>query len=381
MLLRDEFLIEDHKSMVENMNRISDDLLKAYWYFLATIAALGFSYKTILDFANKLKLSSLDSFEPLNDIPLDHILTNFTFNGTVYTTIGPWIFFAVCLIGNIVFWKIGEYATSHGFLFRFVQARAATIEKEAYNEDNNFSKKMGLLASDPTEKKRWIKEIKNTKRLNIDHVLPDQFVPLYWASIWLIIINTVIACSLQLILSDGESLQWIFIYSISTSLLIWKHWEYTLHKIKQFFNNSCTFNFIDCRKYGTHKECEHYFIFPKSIGNYRLLFVIIQIILVIILAIFNDFYLPAYLIVLILIVVNIHITAGILIHLLYYILNNRKIFYSNDIEKLAPTVEEVCKDQAQDCISKNGFDKNQTLYFVESISPTRKFLYLLRIIF
>ncbi len=260
MLLRDEFLIEDHKSMVENMNRISDDLLKAYWYFLATIATLGFSYKTILDFANKHKLSSLDSLEPLKGIPLDNILTNFTFNGTVFDTLGSWVFFAVCLVGNIVFWKIGEYATSHGFLFRFVQARAAKIENIAYEESISVHSELRRLAKDPTDKKQWISK---ENRLSIDHVLPDQFVPLYWASTWLIIINTAIAFTLQILLSKEAGLEWISPYVFVSSLLIWKHWEYTLHKIKTFFNKSCAFNFIEDAAYITGGKCEEFFSFQR----------------------------------------------------------------------------------------------------------------------
>jgi hypothetical protein len=77
-----KFLETDFQSMVENLNRISDDLLKAKWYFLATIAAVGIAYWRIYD----------------GDLP-------------------SYCFLIASAISNIVFWMIGEYIVSHGFCF------------------------------------------------------------------------------------------------------------------------------------------------------------------------------------------------------------------------------------------------------------------------
>ena len=37
-----KFYISEHKTLINNLNKISDDLLKAKWYFLATIATRTF---------------------------------------------------------------------------------------------------------------------------------------------------------------------------------------------------------------------------------------------------------------------------------------------------------------------------------------------------
>ena len=39
-----EFFSDYHKSLADNRNHISDDLLKAKWFFLAAIAAIGTAY-------------------------------------------------------------------------------------------------------------------------------------------------------------------------------------------------------------------------------------------------------------------------------------------------------------------------------------------------
>ena len=92
------FYRDYHKSLTDNLNHISDDLLKAKWFFLAAIAAVGIAYEKILS-----------------------ILANHT---------QIWFgFVAVCLVGNIIFWLISEYTLSHAFLFRFIQSKLAKIEQ------------------------------------------------------------------------------------------------------------------------------------------------------------------------------------------------------------------------------------------------------------
>lgn len=99
-----DLLVDDHNKMVENLNKISDDLLKAKWNFLASISAIGLAYKYVLD-------------------------------KYIWDLHKEYLFFVICLIGNLIFWMLSEYAISHGFLFRYIQAKAAKIEKEAYTEE------------------------------------------------------------------------------------------------------------------------------------------------------------------------------------------------------------------------------------------------------
>lgn len=192
---KNQFLISDHESMVENLNRISDDLLKSYWHFLATIAALGTAYKYAYEHQEFI--------------------------------------FVICLVGNIIFWLIGEYALSHGFLFRFIQTKMAKIEKQYYTDAPKIK--------DPTDISNFIATSNDKKYLQMDHVIPDQFIPIYWASIWLLIINTVFAIFFY---TCEKSMLIKIALALSSLLLIWKLYIYYLYKIKKFIGDLCDFKFF-----------------------------------------------------------------------------------------------------------------------------------------
>lgn len=220
-----DFFSEYHKSLTDNLNHISDDLLKAKWFFLATIAALGTAY---------IKIAEL----PDNK--------QFWFG-----------FVAVCLIGNIIFWLISEYTLSHAFLFRFIQSKLAKIE-QAFDVSGKIK--------DPTTEEYFIKD----NRLEIDYIIPDQFVPIYRASTWLIIINTIIAMSLDpmndinvfiaYLRIDFEMDIWkrALIYLTISLPLIWKLWTYYCYKIDKFINENCKFEIVRRKN---KKHCP-YFVFP-----------------------------------------------------------------------------------------------------------------------
>ena len=47
--LSQKFYIKEYEILIENLNKISDDLLKIKWYFLASLGSIGLGYKYILD--------------------------------------------------------------------------------------------------------------------------------------------------------------------------------------------------------------------------------------------------------------------------------------------------------------------------------------------
>ena len=55
----EKFLISNHESFVKNLNKISDDLLKAKWYFIAAISAIGFAYKFVIEDSKLLSISTM----------------------------------------------------------------------------------------------------------------------------------------------------------------------------------------------------------------------------------------------------------------------------------------------------------------------------------
>jgi len=197
------FLETDFENMVQNLNRISDDLLKAKWYFLATIAAVGIAYQRISD------------------------RTYFFISDSTYFPI-----LITSAIANIIFWMIGEYIVSHGFLFRYIQTKVAKIEKIAYKQKQTESLKK--LIRDPTEKGRYIRN----SFLVLDYILPDQFLPLYWTTLWLIILNTGIGIKLCIWLSESTPNFPIFLLLCFSLFLIWKLLSYHFYKIRQFFTKT-----------------------------------------------------------------------------------------------------------------------------------------------
>jgi len=208
-----EFITTDHESMIENMNRISDDLLKAYWYYLLALAALGTAYKTVFDLRK--------------DVPAQYFV----------------VIVIIALVGNIVFWKISEYAISHGFLFRYIQTKVAKIEKIMYPLHPYAA--LSVIIKDPTDFENFAKNYEGDKAnekgwiLNMDHQLPDQFIPLYWAAMWLIVVNTVFAA----IICRSNTGIYIFPFLLISLPFIMKLWRYYLHKIRQFVESNCDFTF------------------------------------------------------------------------------------------------------------------------------------------
>jgi hypothetical protein len=138
-----EYYISVHASMTENLNRISGDLLQAKWFFLASIAAIGTAYVKFVD-------------EAMIKAGLQHVGI-----------------FITCLIGNIIFWFLSEYTLSHAFLFRFVQSKLAEVEKASGEKGN---------VKNPSDESYFLANDNGEKRLSIDFFIPDQFVPIYWAS-------------------------------------------------------------------------------------------------------------------------------------------------------------------------------------------------------
>ncbi len=216
-----DFLKADFQSMVENLNRISDDLLKAKWYFLATIAAVGLAYLRILKLTESKNL--------------------FHYSFLILIT---------SAVGNIVFWMIGEYIVSHGFLFRYIQTKVAKIENIAYKGEKNLEK----LIRDPGKRSYYITNC----FLSADYILPDQFLPLYLASFWLIILNTAVAISLY---SHKSTLSLtVFILVCFSLFLIWKLLSYHLYKIRQFLSRTVYLKLVPaCAK---EKD---FFHFPFSV--------------------------------------------------------------------------------------------------------------------
>jgi ABC-type Co2+ transport system permease subunit len=228
---RIKFFANYHESLNDNLNHISDDLLRAKWFFLATIAALGTAYIKIYD---------------------SQSLHN------------KWSFWLICLVGNIIFWLLSEYTLSHAFLFRFIQARLAKIEKmfkDSTGDRNSI--KVAIKIKDPTDDETFIKN----NRLFNDYFIPDQFLPIYWASTWLIIINSIICFLLCSISANSKLTGNVFvakgflfysIFSNSKSIIfdhplfytlisvpfIWKLWTYYVYKLDKFIKENCTFKII-----------------------------------------------------------------------------------------------------------------------------------------
>ena len=152
--IKEKYFRQSHKIYINNLNHISKDLIKAKWLFLASIGSIGLGYHYAIN-------------EPahLNYII---IISLFTF-------------------GNLISWLIGEYILSHGFLFRFIQTKIAKAEKY-----------YGELTNDPSHEDYFFIEMGNSgqRKLSLRYFIPDQFVPLYWASVWSIILNTILALTL-----------------------------------------------------------------------------------------------------------------------------------------------------------------------------------------
>lgn len=269
-----DFLKGYHEGLMDNLNHISDDLLKAKWFFLATIAAIGTAYFKIFK-------SDKENW---------------------------FAFIAVCLIGNIIFWLLSEYTLSHAFLFRFIQSKLAKIE-------NDFKEK----SKDPATKEYFLFEDNEKKRrFGTDYFIPDQFIPIYWASSWLIIINAIIATALlrreniplNIVNENLYINSWtrILILLFLSMPFIWKLWTYHCYKLSKFIKENCNFKIVTCKE----GKCNDYFELPQKnvwIG------LIIALIGLIINLIFPDKRIVHLLIILGLIISFFLVIIGFIIHL------------------------------------------------------------------
>ncbi|MCX5808524.1 MAG: hypothetical protein NTX36_04005 [Proteobacteria bacterium] len=212
---RYKFYTEAHKGLTDDLNHISDDLLKAKWFFLASIAALGTAYLKICD------SGCLAVDQKMWALWIDQKM---------------WALWIVCLVGNVIFWLICEYALSHAFLFRFVQGQLANIE--------TLFGTLGTI-KDPTQARNYINF--ETDRLKIDFVIPDQFVPIYWASIWLMLINSSASFFLlwrSFYPCQDQLFMFGWLHMAVTFPLIWKLWTYHAYKIDKFLREICKLVFV-----------------------------------------------------------------------------------------------------------------------------------------
>ena len=234
----DEFFIKEHNILVENLNRISDDLLKVKWYFLASISAIGLAYSYVLKDNWSISGNMFEFIEYYFD--LKFIATPFNQSNNSYKI------FIICIIANIIFWLINEYALSHGFLFRYIQAKASKKEKYFnsiyyYGRNNLYNDK---LIKDPTDKAMFLNT--NDKELKVDYFIPNQFIPIYWATIWIILINSIF--SISIIDNDCEHLKYVI--SIFVLTLIFKIIAYHIYKINKFITTLSIYNIFVSGKKG-----------------------------------------------------------------------------------------------------------------------------------
>lgn len=229
--MKKKFYSSFHENLTGNINKISDGLLRAQWFSLATIAAIGTAYMNLV---NSIKCMELKAFGYL----------------------------IVCLSGNVIFWLISEYALSHGFLFRWMQYRLAKIEK--------IFDLSGI--KNPSEEKYFIIKNKLTNQLELrtDYFIPDQFVPIYWASTWFIVINTIISCFLNYRNDYLICHKWVWVLYILFSLpLIWKTWRYHCYKLNKFIEDEeiCNFKIIH-----NNSSIDNFYKFPMETEPYGALF-------------------------------------------------------------------------------------------------------------
>ncbi len=237
-----DFLRDDHGKMVGNLNKISDDLLKAKWYFLTTISAIGSAYYYVLSQDNKSN---------------------------------EYFYFAICLFGNIVFWVLSEYIVSHGFLFRSIQAKVARMEKEMYTPGYPM---LVRLIKDPTDKSNFIETENGAELLKFHYLLPDQFIPLYWASLWSILINTVVGLYFSSLAKNSDYDRLEFLFLLISIPLVWKIWMYHRHKLEEFVSKkTCCFEIVVCKDLNNKDKI--FYEFPQWwIRQYAPLFIIMLMI-------------------------------------------------------------------------------------------------------
>lgn len=265
-----EFLISHHKSLADNLNKISDDLLKAKWYFMAAISAIAFAYKFVIEDFKQLTGQVLS-------IGNCHFLTSLLTSPHVDDN-KVYFIFAICIVGNIILWLVSEYTLSHGFLFRLIQGQAAVIEKIFSSGDkvNNFyNDKYKKLINDPYDRTQFIKWERTRMRTQLtfspDHTIPDQFVPLYWASIWLMVVNSVFGFAVAYQFRESSQCPllsniWLSIpvFILTSTFFIRKLLHYYLAKIRQLLKK-CNFIINTAERDMNLDETNNYFIYPDSL--------------------------------------------------------------------------------------------------------------------
>jgi len=210
--------------LIENLNNISDDLLKAKWYFLAALASLGITYSFILH-------KSVSWINLINNCL--NIKRQIDFESPFLTI----AIFVAGFLGNIVFWLISKYSLSHGFLYRIIQGKAA--KKEYY-----FSEKLRNINDDQKEiMERWIKDPSEMKQFYDDgklkyEFLPDQFYPIFWMSLWAIMVNSALA---TILLYNNKEYYLYCLLIPMAAIMIANLYYYIIDKINRFIINFCEF--------------------------------------------------------------------------------------------------------------------------------------------
>jgi hypothetical protein len=234
----EEFYIKEYEILIENLNKISDDLLKIKWYFLASLGALGLSYQYILS-------------------KILYTINEKDFIAFLIVIIG--------ILGNIIFWLINEYILSHGFIFRFIQAKAANKENlffELFGYENTLDSRIDIYIKDPSDESKFFKDVNGTKKLCIYHKIPDQFVPIYWASVWAIVLNTIISIGLLKKYQCDEILYYILSIFFAVAF-IYKIMRFYLFKIQQFIGSYCEFE-IRYKIWNNEKDFYKFFNFNNK---------------------------------------------------------------------------------------------------------------------
>ncbi|MHB9074112.1 MAG: hypothetical protein ACYC6G_11370 [Desulfobaccales bacterium] len=246
-----KFYISEHKTLINNLNKISDGLLKAKWYFLATIATIGLSYNYILEYVEKgFKIVNITEIKYHNNYVLMILAI-----------------FITCIIGNIIFWLINEYIISHGFLFRYIQGKAAQKEKLFCHP---FFPKMDKFIRDPTTLNETMYN-KDNKVLYMDFIIPDQFVPIFWASLFLIVINSIVGIAIIIINSSLNIIQMILCILLSALIvvimlmLIYKIIYYCIYKSNKFITELCDYKIA----VEINKKDPNFFSFPYEFEDFR----------------------------------------------------------------------------------------------------------------
>jgi len=235
----ENFLSIYHQNLTDDLNQISAELMRAKWFFLATIGASGIAYWYL---HSNLTLYVCHNF--IQSKELAH-----------FQEIG---YLIVCLTGNIIFWLISEYSLSHAFLFRNIQARLIAIE-------GKFS--VPRIFNDPTciDKFVYYDEADQKNRLVMEYMIPDQFVPIYWASTWLLIVNTSVSFLLQ---HDHDIFKYESIFYVLISVpFIWKLWTYYCYKLNKFISETCSFKIIHKTTNGSYNDYYNLETFYMSLAG------------------------------------------------------------------------------------------------------------------